>query len=100
MKKNSFTFRAMVGSLRRAMAMLVIGAISTRVISPGFELTVSTIASTACLLSGRCRAFGKKEFPIPSLPWMYSTVVHSRRSGCRAPGYTGTFPDIPANSTV
>lgn len=66
-----------------------VGHIKTKmntVISPGFCITRSMIASTACRRSGRWRALGKPASLMPSVPNTYAASTGLRSIGRGQPG--------------
>ena len=87
---TSRTRSAIRGSFRTAMAMFVSGPIGTRVISPGADITMSTITSTACSGTGRTDGSPHSWPSSPPLPWMSSAVKSGRTSGAAQPAATGT----------
>ena len=83
-------FGIIAGSIRIAIARLVIGPVVTIVISPSDSIRVLTMKSTACSFSNSFVSGGKTGPSSPVSPWISPAIIFSRTIGCPQPAYTGT----------
>lgn len=93
--------RGSSGSARSAMARLVSGPVTSRVVWPGCSRNSGSHSSSMpCSLNGPVMASGAVEYPRPNSPWVSGVVATGTSSGFELPTSTGTSSRPTSDSTA